>query len=496
VNGSKLVRRLRWVGVAAVTGGALMMLLFFLLLQPIDEFDLQSAAFYRESLRNVDAALANLTTPRDVELQAGAARVEIAPPLEWRVGLGGTRTISVCRARDKREESVHARTLAVGDGERLLIILTADVLVFSPELRRRTLELVRQEIPIESRDFLAVATHTHSGPGSFWEGSLPERVLGPYQERVLDFLARKFADSAIRAVANLKPARMLTDSIDVDAAIFNRSIEGGAENDDLRLIRFQGEQEPFLVDLINYSAHPTTLLPGNHSALSGDYPGIMALALESDRRTLLFTPGTIGDMRASEIDQLPGPKASTTARYLTSEGLDRMTPAELDPTVVEAYEIEVKMPPVQLRVSGKGPLDSYRLRDAVAESLLEEDLAVTSLHVVRLGPLLLFGVPCDLSASIGLPVMEYARERGFVPVILSMSNEWIGYVLTEQEYREGSYKASSQLHGPLSGPLFRAVMLRVIDRLATPQSTTSSLLSKPGLPNSLNQFDSSSRRSI
>jgi hypothetical protein len=208
-------------------------------------------------------------------------------------------------------------------------------------------------------------------------------------------------------------------------------------------------------------------MPGNRRALSGDYPGILALQLESDERTLLFTPGTLGDQRPSPIDGQPGPKARAIASYLASAGLEKMDPTELSWPALETYEIEVKLPPVQLRISGAGPLASYRLRDDMAEQFLSPDLGSTSVHVVRLGPVLLLGVPCDLSASIGLPVLERARERGFVPVISSMTNEWIGYVFTEEEYRDGSSKAQAQLHGPLSGPLFQALLLRIVDRLAT-----------------------------
>jgi hypothetical protein len=457
---------LRWSGAAVVVVGVLVTLSFFLLLQPIDELDLQTTEFYRQSLQNLDVALQDRPATGASELLAGAARVEIAPPLEWEVGLGGTRLLSVSRARDKSEESVHARALAVSDGRKTIVLLAADILVFSPELRRRTLALVQEDVSIESRDFLAVATHTHSGPGSYWKGGLSESVLGSYQERALDFLAHRFAESAVMAVAEMRPARLSTDSVELHDGLANKAQEGGQLNPELRLIRFEGEQDSFSIDLLNYSAHPTSLLPANRRSLSGDYPGILSMQLETDRRMVLFTPGTIGDMKASDIEGDSGPQSSAIARYLAGAGLDKMSPTPVERPVLESYEIEVPLPPVQLRVSGSGLLGSHRLRDSVARRVLEEDLSVTRLQVVRLGTVLLFGVPCDLSTSIGMPVLQYAREAGFVPVIMSMSNEWIGYVLTESEYRQGSHKATSQLHGPLTGPLFRTLMLRVVDRLA------------------------------
>ena len=60
----------------------------------------------------------------------------------------------------------------------------------------------------------------------------------------------------------------------------------------------------------------------------------------------------------------------------------------------------------------------------------------------------------------------YARELGFQPVILSMTGDWIGYVLTEDDYHKGLLKVRSQLHGPLSGPLFESLFRRAIERLA------------------------------
>ena len=101
----------------------------------------------------------------------------------------------------------------------------------------------------------------------------------------------------------------------------------------------------------------------------------------------------------------------------------------IEQDLLETWEIEIEMPPVQLRVTGL--LDAYRLRDTAARRVLKQDLGTTTIHIVRFGPVLCFGIPADVSTSIGMPVLEHARRAGFVPLIMSMSNEWIGYLFTE-----------------------------------------------------------------
>lgn len=447
-----------------LTAAALAALAFVLLFRGVDEIDLHSAAFYAESLASVDRAFAAAKAPQgEVPLEVGAARVEIAPPAEWKVRLGGNRRLTVLEAVGKRPESVHVRSIAIRQGERRLILSSIDVLVIHRALSERALERIRAHIPLASDEFFPVATHTHNGPGGYWSGFLPQQVLGPYREEVLDYLAEQIARSAVLAWEGLRPARLLVDSVAAGSPVVNSIRSGDLRNAELVLVRFEGVSEPFTIDLLNYSAHPTSGLDGD-SRLSGDYPGVLSSMVEGERHLVAFTPGTIGDQRPKRWFDDPGrPRVENQAQLLHDKGWRRLAPEPAAPwPPLQSFEFDIRLPPIQLRLLRLGPLGAWRLRDGLAGLLLPDHLETARIQIARIGPVLILGAPCDLATSVGLPILEAAKRRGFIPFFTSMAEDWIGYVLTEQEYRTAPYKAREQMHGAVSGPFFREIYLRVL----------------------------------
>ncbi len=457
-------RRLLRRGLIAV---ALLALLFVLVFRGVDEIDLHSAPFYAESLANADRALAAAKAPAgEAPLEAGAARVEIAPPAEWRVPLGGNRRVGMLKAAGKRPESVYVRSIAIRQGERRLILSSIDVLVIHRALSERVLERIREHIPLASDEFFPVATHTHNGPGGYWSGFLPQQVLGPYHEEVFDYLAEQIARSAVRAWEELRPARLLVDSVAAGGPVANSIRVGDLENPQLVLVRFEGTSEPFTIDLLNYSAHPTSGLDGDRR-LSGDYPGVLSSMLEGERHIVAFTPGTIGDQRPKFLfDDASRPRVENQAQLLHDKGWLRLAPEATAPwPPLESFEFDVRLPPIQARLLRLGPLGAWRVRDGLAGRLLPDHFDTARIQIARIGPVLILGAPCDLATSVGLPILDEAKRRGFFPFFTSMAEDWIGYVLTEQEYRTAPHKTREQMHGAVAGPLFREIYLRVLAHL-------------------------------
>jgi hypothetical protein len=77
----------------------------------------------------------------------------------------------------------------------------------------------------------------------------------------------------------------------------------------------------------------------------------------------------------------------------------------------------------------------------------------------------LIGVPCDLSAAIGVGWKAEAKRLGRRAVILGFTNDYVGYVIPTEYYETGHYEARMSFNGPFMDRYFTAVVSRALARL-------------------------------
>jgi hypothetical protein len=72
---------------------------------------------------------------------------------------------------------------------------------------------------------------------------------------------------------------------------------------------------------------------------------------------------------------------------------------------------------------------------------------------LRLGDLLIVGIPGEMAASLGLKIKaEAARLTGVkYPTIGGLADVWISYMLPADEYRRGGYESSVSFYGETLG---------------------------------------------
>ncbi|MCH8273839.1 MAG: neutral/alkaline non-lysosomal ceramidase N-terminal domain-containing protein [Armatimonadetes bacterium] len=69
--------------------------------------------------------------------------------------------------------------------------------------------------------------------------------------------------------------------------------------------------------------------------------------------------------------------------------------------------------------------------------------------MIRYGPLAFIGIPGEPTAAVGRRIAELAKKSGIrFPLVISFANEWLGYILTREEYEAGGYEATLSFHGP------------------------------------------------
>ena len=337
-------------------------------------------------------------------LRAGAAAVTLELPGD--VPIGGFARLSY-RSEGVRDP-VGARALVLSVPGCKVALASAEILLVPDALEAAVLARVRD---LGLSGLVLGATHTHAGPGGYWEHGLAERIAtGPYDARLRDLVAGAIADAIRRADAALAPARLsVARGLADDLA---RSRSGGAEDGRLTVIRVDREAGEPVAELVVFGAHPTILGKGNRR-ISGDWPGrFLALG----RGVRLFFQGALGD-QSSE-----GPAAATPEAFAEalSARVSALPPGKPDPAPALAYAaVEVPLPapdpgaaPALLRRAARNLSAGAFPRSAVVEA-------------VRIGEATLVAVPAEPVASVA------AGWRASLPPgaeIVSLSGGYLGYV--------------------------------------------------------------------
>lgn len=164
------------------------------------------------------------------QLRAGIGRADITPPPG--LGLGGNGPEGR-RARGWRTR-LYARAMVLQDarGERLALVV-ADLAHISALLQRRVADRLPPELGISADNLLLSATHTHSGPGHFYEATefnLNGSSVVGYDERLTTFLTDQIVASIKQAASDPMPARMAWGQRAIWGLTRNRSYEAFRRN--------------------------------------------------------------------------------------------------------------------------------------------------------------------------------------------------------------------------------------------------------------------------
>jgi hypothetical protein len=79
----------------------------------------------------------------------------------------------------------------------------------------------------------------------------------------------------------------------------------------------------------------------------------------------------------------------------------------------------------------------------------------TSSTFFTIGDLLIVGVPGEMTAELGIDIKDKVHEKIEIEFITigGLANEWISYMLSEEEYEKGGYETSVSFYGSTLGPL-------------------------------------------
>ncbi len=362
-------------------------------------------------------------------LQAGAAEVPLDPPAG--VPLGGFARLRW--ASEGVRDPVAARALVLAEPGCAVALVSVDILLVPADLSRAAAALARGRAGLPLDEVVVVATHTHSGPGGYWQSLPGERLAtGPYDAAVFQRIAERIAEAVARAAASLQPASLQVARADLHELARNR--EGERVDGRLLALRATGTDGRTLGELIVFPAHPT-ILGGDNRLVSGDWPGALA---RSRPAPALVVQGAMGDQSVQFPPGVPAePEAYARALGERISGLD-FRPGEAAPALAAA-SAEVSLPDPAF--GGAQPM----LRPVAANLLGGSMPARSRVVVLRAGPALLLLAPAEPVEAVG---RAWRLAAGDGAEAVSLAGDYLGYVETPQRTMAGLGEAERSYFGP------------------------------------------------
>lgn len=425
--------------------------------------------------------------PATTEWKASAISTRITPekPI-WMAGYAA-RTGSFEGIR----QDLHAKTLAIedGDGQRLVIV-TLDLVGVPRKLRDAIEKHTTQKHHLPPGSLLLNASHTHSGPmirtyqprGKNLPDQVASSKVAPEDKQQLlsavhdynKLLVKKINASIDQALTTLAPAQLKYSFARCGFAMNRRSKQpdGSFKNSPnpdglvdqtvptLQIYDAKGEKLKSV--LFGYACHATTL---GDKMIHGDWPGYAQQYFETDH------PGSVAMfMNGCSGDQNPYPRRKVA--YVESHGRAMATAIDAaifaNPVTVSgplrsllewtpvAYDIPPTKADLLERKKSKDPYEKHYaellLDDLKHNGSLAESYPVP-VQVIR------FGDSLTLAAIGGEVVIDYAlrlkkelgaKNKGAI-WIAGYSNDVMCYIASKRIIEEGGYEGKTSMRYVRSG---------------------------------------------
>lgn len=388
------------------------------------------------------------------ELQAGAARADITPPVGIPLA-GGWRP----RPAEGIDTPLMVHALVLDDGAIRLTVVAVDLIAMEAgdcdDAKRRIHDLTG----IRPDQVLVAASHTHEAP-------YPCPLLGvdtgadpAYMARVRDAIV----EAVLAATGSLAPAQAGAASTHVPGLGGNRRLlrspndvvnawtvtaeeqrtlpQAGPVDDELVLYAVRAQSGEPMAMLWNYPLHAHAFAAPRVSA---DYP---FFAMQLVREALgadvvsVFTAGACGDINRP-IDVESQTVADRLSEGLVSlyENMDFSSETSLR-TTVRHIEAPLRDFSVfqQEEIARKQPdvLEIARAEWQALRRAREREVS-TVLQAVALGDLALACVPGEYFTSLGLSIKE--RSPFPLTAVVELANDYVGYIPTDAAYDQGGYE--------------------------------------------------------
>lgn len=399
------------------------------------------------------------------EFLAGTARASITP-LEAGIPtqLGGYGARNGAPATGIHD-TIYAKVLVMQSGGTMAALVGLDICTTPRSLVEET--IAKAAIPgLTFDNVLMSASHDHAG----LEGMSMDRNnvlgnphIGIFSEEVLQFVSERVAGALQEAVKNLEPVTAGAGVAALRGMNRNRRHEGAPTDEDMTVLRLDRADGSPLAVVVNYTAHGT-IMTEDIMEISGGWAGVMQRTLEDlvgHDVTCVYTNGSEGDVAPRgytggsrfEMAEQYGRRVALAASRLTDA--IHTGPVSDFAIMKRLVALPPKSPaPDFLKIAG----EEYQVDAAQLELALETLFpSETPIYGLRINDFHLVTVPGEPITAIGLAIKQALRTGGSShPVVVSTTNDHIGYILTREEYHLSGYEVTASFYGDTLGEAFLA----------------------------------------
>lgn len=434
--------------------GALLLLILVLasLITPIDFTPLGEQPFYNHTIDSLNTLPIRTYEPTG-QLKVGWSQFSIVPDQP--------RPLAGYKPRDDFEtvhDSLFVRILTIDNGAVTAYMISIDLLLFPPELKKMINEKLQPSTP--SFIYLS-ASHTHTGVGGWDPTILGNILMGNYQEKWLEGVADNIIEHMERAKRSMKPSQLYHWEADASRHVINRIDKSGASPVDgmlrgISMIRSDSSKAL----LFTYSVHPT-LISRKGTAVSADYPGAAISELHKKYQFAQFQAGMMGSHGIRGFDMYEFPLVDSIGRSVATSIMNAKQIADDSLVQIKTSRISVEQGPAQLRLT-----KHFKLRNWVFEAVINP--LHGEIDILKIGDNLFLGTSCDFSGEIFVTkgLEKFAASHGTRLVITSFNGDYTGYITDDTHYLKSSHEEVRALNwvGPYFGEYYSQMIEKIIER--------------------------------
>ncbi|MBI3736504.1 neutral/alkaline non-lysosomal ceramidase N-terminal domain-containing protein, partial [Candidatus Sumerlaeota bacterium] len=374
-------------------------------------------------------------------LEAGAARCDITPDVKsYRVPMAGYGA-RMGRPSTGAHDPLSAKILYLREGAARLMFVTCDLRSITPELKNQAVAKIGDPA-LTPDNVLICASHDHSGPSIFPE-KFWQLQFGKYDPKIVEIMSDSIAKAAREAVSRALPASVGFGEAHVEGFTENRrweydtaareaAGEKPATDPILTVMRIDALKPadaaaPSIALLINFATHPT-ILGSDNMLISAEWPGVLQRELENSfpGAVALYTNGAEGDQSPA------GAKGSDGFERITDFGTRLAREAE-------GIARGIKPAP-------GATLAFTRIMSSAALEALPRKM---EMQIFRIGGAVFVSVPGEPICEVGQAIRAGIASGGGRCLVVSLANDYIGYIVNEKEYAHAGYEVDSRsYYGP------------------------------------------------
>ncbi len=394
-------------------------------------------------------------------LTANVARVDITPPIEMKYTLGG-----YGERMNKPAEGVHdpimAKALVLKNGNKKYAIITIDILGLPSNVKPDLLKRIAAK-GWNTENLMLLPSHSH---GSLEMAAINSKnvfgvpQIGIFQPELLKFFIAKLEMLMTDADQNYREVKIGSGSAKFDGLNRNRRGDKIVDNE-LTVTRIDLPNGQPLAALVNWTAHPT-FIGGNDMLVSAEWPGY----LQTDMEKTIGKGVVVMYYNGAEGDQSPVYNGQGGA-YEKIQGYGKIiaekamsvynsVQTKKESELVYSYKIidlpeQVAHPDFMETGGAEYGLNEQTVK-VIMDALGPKKVGMGS---VRIGDFVLVGIPGELVAELGNKIKDSLKNDKVKHVAIGgLANEWISYILTEEEYvNGGGYESSVSFYGPKLGEI-------------------------------------------